>query len=253
MPANSGTSQVTGATLKLLLPDGRIAIARCVANMGGTVFGFIGAMTGDDHLNDPRNCGVPPSGQAIQAEFNGQVIKLSWHLPSIDGTGRKTGETYYLIGVLNPTGSSSAGANISQPAQSVASESGPAPNPNPTPIQAQAPLPADSMSVSQLQQVDAHPQGVSISAGDAVGLLLEKTAPLYPPIAKAAGVSGAVVLQATISKTGLIEDLHIIGGPAMLWQAALDAVKTWHYRPYLVDGEPVEVETTVNVIFTLGG
>ena len=77
--------------------------------------------------------------------------------------------------------------------------------------------------------------------------------PIYPPIAKAARVQGTVVLQATISKTGSIENLHVISGPAMLQQAALDAVKTWRYRPYLLNNEPVEVETTVNVIFTLGG
>jgi protein TonB len=99
----------------------------------------------------------------------------------------------------------------------------------------------------------AAPKKVNISAGVAVGMLLQKTTPVYPPIAKAARVSGTVVLQATISKTGLIENLRVISGPAMLQQAALDAVKTWRYRPYLLNNEPVEVETTVNVIFTLGG
>jgi protein TonB len=84
-------------------------------------------------------------------------------------------------------------------------------------------------------------------------LLLQKTQPIYPPIAKAARVSGTVVLQAKISKTGQIEDLHVVTGPAMLQQAAIDAVKTWRYRPYLLNNDPVEVETTVNVIFTLGG
>jgi protein TonB len=83
--------------------------------------------------------------------------------------------------------------------------------------------------------------------------LLQKTIPLYPPIAKAARVSGTVVLQATISKTGTIENLRVISGPQMLQQSALDAVKSWRYRPYLLNGEPVEVETTVNVVFTLGG
>jgi protein TonB len=62
-----------------------------------------------------------------------------------------------------------------------------------------------------------------------------------------------VVLQAKISKSGQIEDLHVVTGPAMLQQAAIDAVKTWRYRPYLLNNDPVEVETTVNVIFTLGG
>ena len=99
----------------------------------------------------------------------------------------------------------------------------------------------------------AVPKKVNISAGVAVGMLIQKTPPLYPPIAKAARVSGTVVLQATISKTGSIENLHVVSGPAMLQQAALDAVKSWRYRPYLLNNEPVEVETTVNVIFTLGG
>jgi protein TonB len=99
----------------------------------------------------------------------------------------------------------------------------------------------------------AAPKKVNISAGVSQGLLLQKTTPVYPPIAKAARVSGTVVLQATISKTGSIEGLHVISGPAMLQQAALEAVKNWRYRPYLLNNEPVEVETTVNVIFTLGG
>jgi protein TonB len=85
------------------------------------------------------------------------------------------------------------------------------------------------------------------------GMLLLKTTPVYPPIAKAARVSGTVVLQATISKTGSIENLHIVSGPAMLQQAAMQAVRSWRYRPYLLNNEPVEVETTVNVIFSLGG
>ena len=97
------------------------------------------------------------------------------------------------------------------------------------------------------------PKKVNISAGVAVGMLLQKTQPVYPPIAKAARVSGTVVLQATISKTGAIENLRVVSGPAMLQQAALDAVRSWRYMPYLLNNEPVEVETTVNVIFTLGG
>jgi protein TonB len=99
----------------------------------------------------------------------------------------------------------------------------------------------------------AVPKKVNISSGVAAGMLLQKTQPVYPPIAKAARVQGTVVLQAKISKTGSIDDLRVISGPAMLQQAALDAVKSWRYRPYLLNNEPVEVETTVNVIFTLGG
>jgi protein TonB len=99
----------------------------------------------------------------------------------------------------------------------------------------------------------AAPKKVNISAGVMVGMLIQKTQPVYPPIAKAARVSGTVVLQAEISKQGTIQNLHVVSGPAMLQQAAMDAVKSWRYRPYLLNNEPVEVETTVNVIFTLGG
>jgi protein TonB len=99
----------------------------------------------------------------------------------------------------------------------------------------------------------AAPKKVTISAGVMQGMVLLKTQPVYPPIAKAARVQGTVVLQATISKTGSIENLHVVSGPAMLQQAALDAVKSWRYKPYLLNNDPVEVDTTVNVIFTLGG
>ena len=76
--------------------------------------------------------------------------------------------------------------------------------------------------------------------------------PTYPVLGKAMRVEGTVVLAATISKTGTIENLRAVGSPHMLQQPALDAVKTWRYRPYLLNDQPVEVETTVNVIFTLG-
>lgn len=93
---------------------------------------------------------------------------------------------------------------------------------------------------------------VDIPEDVASGRLLQKTEPLYPPIAKAARVSGTVVLHATISKTGSIKALSVLTGPDMLKQASIDAVKTWKYKPYIVNNQPVEVETTVNVIFALG-
>jgi protein TonB len=99
----------------------------------------------------------------------------------------------------------------------------------------------------------ALPSKVKISAGTAAGMLIQKTEPTYPPIAKAMHISGTVVLQATISKAGTIKDLEVVSGPAMLQQATLDAVRTWRFRPYLLNNEPVEVETTINVIFTLSG
>lgn len=90
-----------------------------------------------------------------------------------------------------------------------------------------------------------------VSSGVMVGYLLNKVLPQYPSIAVAVHMSGRVVLQATISKSGTIENLRVVSGPAMLQQAAIDAVQQWRYRPYLLNGEPVEVETTVNVDFTM--
>lgn len=91
---------------------------------------------------------------------------------------------------------------------------------------------------------------VRISSGVVQGLAIKQVAPIYPPLAKAAHMQGVVVLHAILSKTGDIEDLTVISGPPLLAQAAVDAVQQWKYRPYLLAGNPVEVETTINVNFT---
>jgi TonB family protein len=95
------------------------------------------------------------------------------------------------------------------------------------------------------------PRRINISAGVAQGMLISKTSPVYPIDAKKAGVSGTVVLSAVIGTDGLIKDLQIVSGPDLLQQAAVDAVKQWRYRPFLLNDEPVEARTTVNIIFTL--
>ena len=75
--------------------------------------------------------------------------------------------------------------------------------------------------------------------------------PKYPSDAKRAHVEGRVVLVATISVFGKVEDLCVSQGPEMLRQAAFDAVKTWKYKPFEVNGQPAEVKTMMNVDFTL--
>jgi TonB family protein len=74
--------------------------------------------------------------------------------------------------------------------------------------------------------------------------------PKYPSDAKRAHIEGRVVLVATISASGNVEDLCVSQGPEMLRQAAFDAVKTWKYKPYEVNGQPAEVKTMMNVDFT---
>jgi periplasmic protein TonB len=103
--------------------------------------------------------------------------------------------------------------------------------------------------------VVVHPpqvQRIAISGGVTEGLLIFRTTPAYPAIAKAAGVSGTLVLAAIISKAGAIENLRVVSGPAMLRNSAIEAVQNWRYRPYLLNGQPVEVETTIHVVFSMG-
>ncbi len=97
----------------------------------------------------------------------------------------------------------------------------------------------------------ATPQRVRVSQGVSQGLLIHKVQPQYPPLARQARIQGTVVLQALIGKDGGIQNLHVVSGHPMLTNAALEAVKEWRYKPYYLNGEPVEVETTINVNFTL--
>jgi len=99
----------------------------------------------------------------------------------------------------------------------------------------------------------AVPQKVKVSSGVAAGNLVHDVRPQYPPLARQARIQGTVVLQAVIGKDGKIENLKIVSGHPLLAQYALDAVKQWRYKPYLLNGEPVEVDTQINVNFTLSG
>jgi protein TonB len=94
---------------------------------------------------------------------------------------------------------------------------------------------------------------VHVSSGVATGQLLAPIQPVYPAIAKAAHIQGTVVVQAVIAKDGRIEQLRVISGPPMLQSAATEAIQKARYRPFLLNGEPVAVETTINVVFTMGG
>jgi periplasmic protein TonB len=92
---------------------------------------------------------------------------------------------------------------------------------------------------------------VRVSQGVTQGLLLQKVEPKYPKIALAARITGVVLLKAVISKDGTIKELQVVTGHPMLIPSALDAVKQWRYRPYLLNGEPVEVETNITVTFMI--
>jgi len=107
-------------------------------------------------------------------------------------------------------------------------------------------------STANLPKV-ATPQRVRVSSGVSTGLLIKKVQPTYPALAKQARIQGHVLLQAEISKDGTIQNLQLISGHPMLAPAAIEAVRQWRYKPYLLNGEPVAVETQVDVIFSLSG
>lgn len=97
------------------------------------------------------------------------------------------------------------------------------------------------------------PRNVLRSSMMMQGYLVHKVEPLYPALARAARIQGSVHLQAIISKKGVIENLQVLSGPPMLAGAAVDAVRQWRYRPYLLNGEAVEVQTEITVNFVLSG
>lgn len=99
----------------------------------------------------------------------------------------------------------------------------------------------------------AAPQRIRVGGNVAAAKLIRQVTPVYPTIAKTAHISGTVVLHAIIAKDGTIQELTYVSGPPLLMRNAMDAVRQWRYNPTLLNGEPVEVDTTISVVFTLGG
>ena len=97
----------------------------------------------------------------------------------------------------------------------------------------------------------APPRVIRISGGVMAGNIVSKVDPIYPADARADHVGGTVVMNARVSKDGRVENLAVVSGPHELQAAAVDAVKQWVYRPYLLNGRPVDVMTTITVNFNL--
>jgi protein TonB len=90
---------------------------------------------------------------------------------------------------------------------------------------------------------------VRISQGVSQGLLIKRVQPKYPPAALAVHAQGAVQIEATIDKEGNVTNLKVLNGDPVLARAALDAVRQWRYKPYYLDGDPVEIQTQITVNF----
>jgi periplasmic protein TonB len=98
----------------------------------------------------------------------------------------------------------------------------------------------------------AAPARIKVGGDVQAASLVKQVTPEYPGIAKTAHVSGTVTLHAIISKDGSIESLQYVSGPALLMSSAMSAVREWKYKPTMLNGTPVEVDTTVQVVFSLG-
>jgi peptidyl-prolyl cis-trans isomerase A (cyclophilin A) len=195
---------------------GRLAMANSGPNTNGSQF-FI-----TEQANPSLDMHYTLFGQCDDASVN--VVKTIARVPRDDNDKPTTPVTLDKVTIV-PEGAPMPPAPGSAP-----------PPPPPAPPSAQRP-----------QRV------VGISAGVARGMLVYHTVPVYPDGARTARVSGTVVLAARIATDGTIKELAVVQGPQPLQQVALGAVRTWRYRPYLLNGEPVEVTTTNNVTFTLAG
>jgi periplasmic protein TonB len=95
------------------------------------------------------------------------------------------------------------------------------------------------------------PKRITVGGNVQAAHLVNRVQPLYPPLARQTRISGTVKLHAIIGKNGAVEQLQVVSGHPLLVQSALDAVKQWRYQPTLLNGDPVEVDTEIDVIFSL--
>jgi len=131
--------------------------------------------------------------------------------------------------VVNNTNQSGVFGGI--PGQGIMAENGPALAP---------PKPAAPARIKQGGEVTA-------------ASIITQTRPAYPPLARQARIQGTVVLHAIIDKEGKVAQLEVVSGHPLLVQSAIEAVKQWRYKPTQLNGDPVEVDTTIQVTFTMGG
>ncbi len=185
----------------------------------------------------------PAPAQAIAQPAPGTLPQV----PAIrqPNTPAKPPKTAPPTTVLQPLpGPAPVGSPVAQPAELPAAIPVPA---TAAPV-ASAPVPTEPVPV-QAAPAATPPAPVKVSQGVVQGALIFKVNPEYPAVARAARVQGSVLMRAIIGTDGTIQRLQVISGNPLLVRSALEAVKRWRYRPYLLDGKPVEVETNITVNF----
>lgn len=177
-------------------------------------------------------------------------------LPTASGAGPQPASRPASAAPITAVSSDEMNAQLAAPARISGQIKSPAPADEPPPsgvstaaMESNAVVPGGVFGNEKQVRVVVSPQ--KISEGVAAGMLIHRTAPIYPEFAKQGHVTGTVVLGATISRTGTIQNLHFISGPEILRSSAMDAVKTWRYRPYMLDNQPVAVDTTIKLVFSM--
>ena len=107
------------------------------------------------------------------------------------------------------------------------------------------------VAVTSLAASQIRPGRVRVGQSVMSAQIATKVAPVYPPLARQAGIQGMVLLRVQINKSGDIENIQLVSGHPMLAPAAIEAVKQWKYKPYLLNGSPVEIQTQVTINFKL--
>jgi protein TonB len=170
------------------------------------------------------------SGSAVQIISMSRGIMAPSHVPTSIATGDDSATPAPQIGI--------GGSGIGLPIGSYSDLNLPITGNRPMPVAPKASSPSKPVfRTSTMLQ----------------GSLLRMVKPTYPPLARTARIEGPVILEALISKAGTIQNLHATSGHPMLTPAAIDAVRQWQYRPYILNGEPIEVETQITVTFLLSG
>jgi TonB family protein len=133
----------------------------------------------------------------------------------------------------------------------VANDAEPAPAPTSIATGANSEALSGLVNSNPAPAVNGPQQAVRISKGISQGLLIKMVQPSYPPLARQMRLEGPVDLQATISKTGTVIGVKQLSGDAVLGHAAVEAVKQWRYKPYYLNGEPIDIQTQITVNFKL--
>jgi protein TonB len=212
-------------------------------------------------IGTPQGQAPPVAGQSVTAKAPGTPNSISNSIPNIDPAAPVVKpEDTQVAAVPQPSRPALRAFTMPQSTPSSTEPSRvilPEPEP-PAPVATGFAPPAIGLPTTlgglpapPVKQAPAPPKQVRVGGAIQAANLVKRVTPAYPPVAKAARIQGVVKFTATIAKNGSIQNLQLVGGPPVLVQAAADAVRQWVYRPTLLNGEPVEVITQIDVNFDL--